>query len=210
LASHIVGRYTDAAVDIRVPEYQGTGQDESVEKWYALRVTSNFEKATAQALRGRGLEDFLPLYCRVQETPTGGSRKVEVPLFPGYVFGRFDISHRLPVLTIPGVLHIVGFGRTPAPVDTEELTAIRRVLGSGLHVEPWPFLKVSERVSIERGPLRGLEGVVLRLKGTCRLIVSVTLLQRSIAAEIDRESVRPLPSRIHPARTGITLAAAAG
>lgn len=210
MASHTVERSADAAADIRAPEYQGAGQDGPAVKWYALRVASNFELATAQALRGRGIEDFLPLYSRVREMPTGSSRKVEIPLFPGYVFGRFDISHRLPVLTIPGVLHIVGFGRTPAPVNAEELTAIRRVLDSGLHVEPWPFLEVSERVSIERGPLRGLEGVVLQLKGTCRLIVSVTLLQRSIAAEIDRESVRPLPRRIYPTRTGMPVAAAAG
>ena len=93
------------------------------------------------------------------------------------------------------------------PEPPSELAAVKRILDSRLLVEPWPFLKVGERVSIERGPLRGLEGIVIEFKGTCRLIASITLLQRSIAAEIDRESVRPLPSRICPIRLGMPLAA---
>ncbi len=170
--------------------------------WYAIRVASNFEKATAQALRGRGIDEFLPVYSRLQSTRNGSCRNLELPLFPGYIFGRFDIRSRLPVLTIPGVLHIVGFGRTPAPVDAEELAAIKRIIDSRLSLEPCPFLEIGERVFIERGPLEGLEGMVLQFKGTYRLIVSVTLLQRSVAADIDRNWVSRLPSGTYPLRPG--------
>jgi transcription antitermination factor NusG len=208
LAWHADEQWTGATAGIRQPGCFCTDQNAPSLKWYAIRVASNFEKATAQALRGRGIEEFLPLYSRLRHTPNGSSRQVELALFPGYVFGRFDVYNRLPILTIPGVMHIVGFGRTPVPVDADELAALKRILDSRLLVEPWPFMKVGERISIERGPLRGLKGTVLVFKGTYRLIASITLLQRSVAAEIDRESVRPLPSRICPIRVEIPLPAA--
>jgi transcription antitermination factor NusG len=167
--------------------------DAASRKWYAIRVASNFEKPAAQALRCKGIEEFLPLYSQ-RRGSNGCFRAVERALFPGYVFGRFDICDRLSVLMTPGVVHIVSAGRTPVPVADEELAAVKRVLDSGLPAEPWPFLRVGERIWIECGPLRGLEGIVVQFKGSCRLVVSVTLLERSVSVEIERQSVRPIPS----------------
>lgn len=119
-------------------------------------------------------------------------KTVEKPLFPGYVFCGFDPHRRLPILTTPGVLHIVGFGKEPVPVDDVELEAVRATLRSGLLVRPWPFLQVGERVVVERGPLAGVEGRISQFKGAFRLVVSISLLRRSIAAEIERGWIRPV------------------
>ncbi len=158
--------------------------------WFAVRVKSNREKVTSLTLRGMGLEDFLPVYRSVRRY-SHRTRTAELPLFPGYVFGRFNPNDRLPVLSIPGVLHIVGISRVPAPVGKHEIEALRRVVESRLFAEPWPFLNVGERVVVDRGPLAGVEGIVMALKKGLRLVISVTLLQRSVAVEIDRDWVRP-------------------
>jgi transcription antitermination factor NusG len=160
-------------------------------RWYALRVKSNFEQTTALHLHQRGLEEFLPTYV----TRSRWSDRVKImerPLFPGYVFCRFDPERRLPVLTTPGVLHVVGVGREPVPVDDGEMEAVWTALQSGVSVGPQPFLQVGERVIVERGPLKGIEGIVTQLKGCYRLVVSIMLLQRSIAAEIEKDWIRPL------------------
>jgi transcription antitermination factor NusG len=162
------------------------------EQWFALRVRSNCEKVVASSLKGKGYAEFLPLYRKVSRR-AGPAKQVELPLFPGYVFSGFDVNHRLPILTIPGVIHVVGIGRAPESIDRDELLAVKRFVASGLGVEPWPFLKTGESVLVDRGPLAGLEGTLVQIKGSHRLIVSLTLLQRSVAVEIDRDSVRPLP-----------------
>lgn len=161
--------------------------------WFAVRVKSNFEKSTALALRSRDLEEFLPVY-RQRRRCADRFKEIEVPLFSGYVFCRIDINNRLPVLTIPGVVHIVGFGRMPVPVDETELANIRTMVTSRLPLEPWPFFKAGQRVVIERGPLCGVEGVVTEVKKNYRLVASVTLLQRSVSVEIDREWARCISS----------------
>ena len=117
---------------------------------------------------------------------------VEAPLFPGYLFCRLDLQNRLPVLMTPGVTQIVGYNRIPVPVDESEVDAIRTTVASGLKSEPWPFLEAGDRVQIEQGPLRGLEGILLEVRGAQRLVLSVTLLQRSVAVEINPAFVRPL------------------
>jgi transcription antitermination factor NusG len=125
-------------------------------------------------------------------------KELELPLFPGYSFCRFDVSHRLPILTTPGVIGIVGIGKIPAPVDLDEIEAVRLILRSGLAAQPWPLLRVGSKVYIERGPLVGLEGIVTNTDKVFRLIVSVSLLQRSVAVEIDREWARPIADGMGP------------
>ena len=174
------------------------GQDTPSSRWYAIRVASNWEKPTAQALRCRGIEEFLPLYSQLRHW-NGRSRSVERPLFPGYVFGRFDIADRLSVLQVPGVVHIVSAGRTPVPVLDHEVAAVKRMLDARLPVEPWQYLRIGDKVWIERGPLRGLEGIVVQFKGSYRLVVSIAVLERSVAAEIDREWIRSVPIPISSA-----------
>ena len=158
--------------------------------WFALRVRSNCEKIVASSLKGKGYAQFLPLYRRSQRS--GPAKQIELPLFPGYVFSAFDVNHRLPILTIPGVVRVVGIGHKPAAIDREELLAIKRFVASGIAVEPWPFLKTGDFVLIDRGALSGLEGVLVQIKNGHRLVVSLSLLQRSVAVEIDRDCVRPV------------------
>ena len=152
-------------------------------RWYALRVKSNCEKLVAAALRYKEYEQFLPLY-RTQRGWSDRIKDLELPLFSGYVFCRMDPVHRLPVLTIPGAVSFVGIGNTPIPVEDSEISALQTIVRSGMPVVPWPFLQVGQRVRIERGPLREIEGIVIDLKNDLRLVVSVGLLQRSVAVKL--------------------------
>jgi transcription antitermination factor NusG len=146
----------------------------------------------SSVLRGKGYEEFLPIYTSRRRW-SDRVKKIDVQLFPGYLFCRFDPQDRLvPVLTTPGVIGIVGAGKTPIPVAPEEIEAVKTVLRSGLAVQPWPSLGVGSRIFIEDGPLAGLEGTVTNDDKIYRLIVSVSLLQRSVAVEIDRDWVRPV------------------
>ena len=160
--------------------------------WYALRVRSRFENTVATHLRGRGYEPLLPLY-KSQRRWSDRSKEIELPLFPGYVICKFNPLNRLPILSIPGIVHVVGIGRTPVPIDESEIAAIQAAVKSGLPSQPWPFLQVGQRVRIEYGPLCGLEGILSGFRGHQRLVLSVTLLQRSIAVQVDAAWVRPLP-----------------
>ena len=159
--------------------------------WYALRVKSRYENTVATHLQGRGYVSLLPLYkCRRRWSDR--FKEIALPLFPGYVFCQFNPLNRLPILSIPGVVHVVGVGRTAVPIDENEIAAIQAAINSGLPSQPWPFLQVGQRVRIEYGPLCGLEGILLDFKGRQRLVISVTLLQRSIAVQVDGAWVRPM------------------
>ena len=191
------------------------------DSWYALHVRPRFESTVEIQLQGKGYEVFLPTY----ETKRRWSDRVKTlvqPLFPGYVFCRFNAGARLPVLTTPGVNSIIGIGKIPVPVDPQEITAIRSVIDSGIASYPCDYIRDGESVRVESGPLEGLVGIVQRCKNSDRLIVSLTLLMRSVAVEIDRSWVKrvdatpPIPawkektSVIQPARrsghTGILIA----
>ncbi len=161
----------------------------SATAWYAIRVRSNFERATATALRERQYTEFLPTY-RVRRRWSDRTKEIECPLFPGYLFARFNPQYLTPILGIPGVVNVVGCGKTPAPVDEAEIRAIQEIITSHLPVEPWPHLQVGQRVLIEHGPLTGAEGFLLQVKKQYRLVVSLTLLQRSVAVDIDRPQQR--------------------
>jgi len=165
--------------------------DSGRNRWFALRVKPRFEKTVATMARNKGYQEFLPLYqCRRRWSDRFQS--VELPLFPGYIFCQLNPEFRLPLLTIPGALHFIGIGRVPAPIDDEEIAALQTAMRSGLWAEPWPFLNVGQRVRLEEGPLAGLEGLLIEVRKKQRLIVSVTLLKRSVAVEIERDWVRPL------------------
>jgi len=161
--------------------------------WYAVRVRSNYEKVAEMHLGDRGYERFSPSY-RVETQWSDRKKEVDRFLFPGYVFCRLDPNNRLPVLSAPGVVGLVGFGKTPAPIPHEDIERIRRLVESGLLVRPWPFLEVGQSVLIERGPLTGMEGILVEEKAEWRLVLSINLLRRSVAAEVDRAWVRPLQS----------------
>ena len=158
--------------------------------WFAIQVRTRHEAGVASHLRGKGYSPFLPVYkCRKRWSDR--IKVADAPLFPGYLFCRFNVEKRLPILTVPGVIKIVGTS-FPTPVDEHEIRAIETSLHSGLPSRSWPFMQAGERVRIGFGPLRGLEGILLEARGAHRLVVSVTLLQRSVAVEIDSALVRPL------------------
>jgi transcription antitermination factor NusG len=165
----------------------------SRDRWYALQVRSRWESSTATLLSGKGFQTLVPTY-KTEKRWRGKSMKVAAPLFPGYVFCQFDAHKRLPVLVTPGVLTVVGRGRIPVPVEDSEIEAIQRVVSSGLWAEPWPYLQVGQQVRIEDGALRGLEGILTSFRGSRRIVVSVSLLCRSVALEIDRSGVCPIQS----------------
>jgi transcription antitermination factor NusG len=157
--------------------------------WFALHVRTRQEAGVAAHLQGMGYEKFLPL----QKTSSRWSDRIkesETPLFPGYLFCRFDPQKRLPILKTPGVIQVVGYSRQPIPVEQSEIEALQALVASGLPSQPWEYLEVGERVRIEAGPLQGRTGVLVEFKGTKRLILSVTLLQRSVAVEIDAALVK--------------------
>ncbi len=163
--------------------------------WYAVRVRSNYERVTATHLHERGYEEFSPCY-QVHRRWSDRTKTIDQPLFPGYVFARLNPHNRLLVVTAPGVVGLVGLGKLPTPIPDQEIENIRMMVQSGLLMKPWPFLEVGQRVLIERGPLAGVEGILLDVKGRFRLVVSISLLHRSVSAEVDRNWVRPIkPSR---------------
>jgi transcription antitermination factor NusG len=158
--------------------------------WFAIRVKSRCEKMVSESLRHKGYEEFLPLYWSRRRW-SDRIKVMQLPLFSGYLFCRFSASDRVPVLSTPGVVLIVGQGRTPLPVDASEIEAIRFAVNSGQSIEPWPRLEVGRTVRIAEGSLQGLEGVLLRFKGASHLILGVQLLQRAVAVEVPDNWVVP-------------------
>jgi len=152
--------------------------------WYALQVRSRKEGYVASQIQGQGYECLLPTYKSVRKW-SDRVKEVEQPLFPGYLFCRFDFENRRPVITTPGVLQIVGYGRTAISVSDEEIQALQLAVSSGMPKQPWPYLEVGQRVRVNYGTLSGLEGILVNVKGNHRVILSVTLLQRSVAMEVE-------------------------
>jgi transcription antitermination factor NusG len=154
--------------------------------WYAVRTRSNFERTASAVLAAKGYKQYLPLY-RLKKRWSDRVVTTELPLFPGYVFCRFDAKKRTPILSTPGVFAIVGFGAEAAPIPDHEVEAIERVLDSGLAAGPCPFLREGQRIRIKQGPLENVEGILLKKKSEWRMVVSVPMLQRSVSVEIDAD-----------------------
>jgi transcription antitermination factor NusG len=171
-----------------------TEVDPADSHWYAVRVRSNYESMTSALLRGKGIEEFYPTYKSLRQW-SDRSKEIRRPLFPGYIFCRIDLPQRVPVLSTAGVVNIVGVGRTPVAISDPEIEAVRAIVDSGVAATPCPYIQVGHPVSIVWGPLAGVEGIVTEVKSQLRLLVSVQLLRRSVAAEIDRAWIRPAPVR---------------
>jgi transcription antitermination factor NusG len=175
--------------------------------WFALQVKGNYENVVAAHLGGKGYEWFLPLY-KMRNRWSDRWKEINRPLFPGYLFCRLDPLNRFPILTIPGVSRIVGAAKNPVPIDKTEIEAIQVAVKSGLPSQPWPFMKIGQTVRIERGPLRGLEGILSDFRNNHRLVLSVTLLQRSIAVQVEDAWVTPTSEPTAGDFTGSASAAA--
>src|SRR6266446_2286541 len=158
--------------------------------WYAVYTNANHEKRVAQQLGQRSIEHLLPLYDSVRRWKDRRVR-LQMPLFPGYVFVRFALRDRLQVLQIPSVAHLVSYSGHPAPVPEEHIQSIQNCLNGSHHFEPYPYLQVGRHARVTSGPLLGLEGIILRRKNRTRLILSFDLIMRSVAVEIDHLDLVP-------------------
>jgi transcription antitermination factor NusG len=159
--------------------------------WYAIRVRPRFEFQIGESIKAKGLTTFVPSYP-ARRRWSDRVKEIQVPLFDGYVFCQLDIAARLPVLLTPGVLHFVGVGKTPVAIEDSEIDVVHRVAGSGSPAKPWPFLRDGDRVRVDEGPLRSMEGILLRSEPQDYVVVSITLLQRSLAVRVDRSWLTPI------------------
>jgi len=159
--------------------------------WYALTVQPKHEKSVDEYLGQRGLEALCPRY-RARRSWSDRVKVVDVPLFSGYVFCRFSFEQRIVALSTPGVRSVVSFGSAPMPIPGEEITALQSIGTSGLPARPWPYLRLGQRVRVIRGCLNGIEGIMVREKDLFRIVVSVDMLMRSVAVEVDRDDIEAL------------------
>jgi len=162
-------------------------------QWFAVRTAAGREKSVASQLQSKGYETLLPV-SRSRRQWCDRVKELELALFPGYLFTRFDFNQRLPILITPGVQLIVGSGKVPTPVSDAEMEALRRVVASGATAEPHDYLAAGQRVRIRDGALAGLEGILVEVKNSWRMILSVELLRRSVAVEVDRAALVPIVS----------------
>jgi transcription antitermination factor NusG len=162
--------------------------------WWALYTRHQHEKTVADMLSAKGFEVFLPLYESIRRWKDR-SKKLALPLFPCYVFVRGGLDRRLQVVTTPGVHMILFHGEQVAMIPTVEIDVIRKVVEGPFRVEPHPFLKCGERVRVIRGSLEGVEGVLVRKKNLYRLVLSVDMMAKSVAVEIDATEVEPVAVR---------------
>lgn len=162
--------------------------------WYALQVTCRKELSVASQMEGRGVECFLPTYKSLRKW-SDRTKEIQQALFPGYLFSRFALEDRQQVVTAPGVLQVVGSGKVAIPVPDCEIEALQVAMRSEVASEPWPYLRTGERVKVNYGRLAGLEGILINFKGNHRVVLSVTLLQRSLALEVDLSWVTSLEQR---------------
>jgi transcription antitermination factor NusG len=153
--------------------------------WFAILARTGREKSATLLLENSGYECYLPV-SKYTRKWSDRMKQIEVPLFPGYFFCRMNPHNRLPVLMTPNVMQIVGVGKTPIPVEEEEIAAIQCAGKSGLPTMPWPHMQIGHVARIEEGPLRGITGIVVKIKSGMKLVLSVSLLQRSVAVEVDR------------------------
>jgi transcription antitermination factor NusG len=162
--------------------------------WWALYTRHQHEKTVADMLTAKGFEVFLPLYESMRRWKDR-KKMLSLPLFPCYVFVRGGLNRRLQVVTTPGVHMILFHGENVAMIPEAEIGVIRKTVEGAYRVEPHPYLKVGERVRVIRGSLEGVEGVLIRKKNMCRLVLSVSMVAQSVAVEIDAADVEPITAR---------------
>ena len=159
--------------------------------WYALHTRSRHEKVVRDQLGAKGVTNLLPLWHK-RSVWKDRIKMVEVPLFSGYIFGHFPLKHKLEVLQTVGVVRIVGLNGYPLPVPNEQIEAVQTMIAQHLHYDPHPFLQEGMRVRVKRGVLRGAEGILVAKKQHYRLVISVDLIQKSVAVDIDSADVEPM------------------
>lgn len=159
--------------------------------WYALHTRSRHEKVARDQLTAKGITNLLPLW-RKRSVWKDRVKMIDEPLFRGYMFGYFALENKLAVLQSIGVVRIVSFNGKPIPVPEEQIQAVKTMVEKRLAYDPHPFLKEGMRVRVKHGVLAGAEGILLAKKHHYRLVISVDLIQQSVAVDIDSASVEPL------------------
>lgn len=159
-------------------------------RWYALRTKSRHEKAVRDQLDKQGIEPLLPTVKRLSQWKDR-KKEIEVPLFSGYCFVRLAPEDKLPVQKVSGVVEIVGSGSQPEPIPDDEINALRTLMTSVLPYDPHPYLHEGMLVEVVRGPLQGVQGILLRKEKRHRLVIGVRLIQQAAAVEIDVADVLP-------------------
>jgi len=159
--------------------------------WFAAHVRSRHEKKVALQLNNSELECFLPLY-QAKHRWQDRNMIVSLPLFPGYVFTRIRPSERMRVVRTYGVVSLVAIHGQPCPIAEEEIDSLRRFVLRDGNVQPHPYLRIGRRVRVNTGPFTNTEGILTRKKGRCRLVLSIHLIERSVAIEIDAQDVVPI------------------
>jgi transcription antitermination factor NusG len=152
-------------------------------RWYAANTRSRHEKSVAEQLGRKNVEFFLPLY-QSERRWSDRKMRIDLPVFPGYIFVQIPLRERLRVLEVPGVVKFVSFGADPVPMDATEIEILRQGLTSKLKAEPHPYLKIGQRVLVKHGPMAGLEGILVQKRNAFRVVISVDLIMRSVALEI--------------------------
>jgi transcription antitermination factor NusG len=185
VATTITGGASFAGVTVLPVEYVEP-------RWYAVQTCANHEKRVLQQLGQRTVEAYLPQYESVRRWQDRRVR-LDLPLFPGYVFVHLALRDRLRVLQTPSVVRLVGFGGQPAALPDQEIDALRQGLTHEMRIEPHKYLKVGQRVRVKTGPLQGLQGILVRKKNVSRFVISLDLIMRSVATEIDVTELEPLP-----------------
>jgi transcription antitermination factor NusG len=165
--------------------------DEAVPYWYALRTRSRHEKYVEGQLAAKGIEPFLPLVNRMRQWKDR-RKQVAFPLFPGYCFARFPLTERVDVVKVRGVVQIIGNQEGPIPVSDREIEAVRQLVNCTLPVDPHPYLKEGMLVEVIRGPLMGVQGVLVRKGARARLVIRVSLIQQAASVELDAMDVAPV------------------
>jgi transcription antitermination factor NusG len=159
-------------------------------RWYAAYTCANHEKRVREQLEQRSVESFLPVYETVRRWKDRRMR-LQLPLFPGYLFVRMAVVDRLRVLQVPGVVRLVGFSGQLAALPDEEIEGLKKGLSGGVRAEPHPFLTAGRRVRVTRGPFEGRRGILLRIKGKLRLVLSIELIMRSVVIDVAIDDVEP-------------------
>jgi transcription antitermination factor NusG len=168
-------------------------------QWWALYTRHQHEKVVAEMLSAKGFEVFLPLYDSIRRWKDR-QKLLSLPLFPCYVFVRGGFGRRLQVITTPGVHTVLNHGEHVAVIPENEIESIRRTVAGRFHMEPHPFIRCGDRARVIRGSLQGVEGILVRKKNQFRLVLSVDMLAKSVAVEIDAADIEPVVERVQPAQ----------
>lgn len=166
-------------------------------RWYALHTQARHEKQVLKYLQVNNVSALLPTYMSVRRWKNRTTQTLELPIFPGYLFARFSLENRLPVICAPGVISLVGAGQYPTPIDDAEVDLLTNRIRQ-LDPMPYPYMKIGDQVRVKTGPLAGTVGILVRQKQNLRLVISMNLIMQSVSVEVDAWDIEPVSTNTRP------------